>query len=367
VAHLDRVVVRRTDAFPQNHLQFSFPAVVNVSQALSVRVVANALCALPKMPPGIFDCPADFGIAYDLTFSAGGQGFATVSLKPAGCEMVHGLGPTRWIIRTPGFWRVLGKAMGLEATRNTFAGTLPSAPSLCAASAVRIVASTNFPSYGPGETVVLTSSITNRSKSACTVWLGGVSPSLVITDSKGVEVWDQCWYHDQPGACPLFLVVHQLDPGQTYTKTARWDQRSGMSGERPVRVPAGTYRFATQYTGIAGSPSVRFGVLAQPKGGFVLVYGVVRAGPTCPVEKYGHPCPPRPVRKALVEARLAQGGVVAKTRTGDSGSYSLTVPPGRYVLTVDTGSLFPRCPKLPITARASSSQRVNISCDTGIR
>jgi len=257
-AHVDRLVIRRNDPFPQNQIRFSFPAVVTVTEAASVRNTLEALCALPVMPHGTYNCPADFGVTYDLRYSAG-RPLAAVSIETSGCEVVHGLGATRWTIGTPGFWHVLGEAMGLPApTLGTFAGTLPSAPLLCAASMVRIAALTNRRSYGPGETVVLTSSITNTSKSTCTILLGGSSPSLIVTSSKGVEVWDRCWFNDEPGACSMILVAHRLDPGQTYTERARWDQRSGTPSKRPVRVSPGTYHLSTHYEGIAGTASVRF-------------------------------------------------------------------------------------------------------------
>jgi len=263
-AHVDHLVVHRVDALPQNHLYFSFPATVTVTEAESVQDVASALCALPKMPPGIFNCPADFGISYNLTFSAAGQKFAVVSLEPSGCEEVQGLGPTRWIIRNPGFWRVLGNAMGLPgATQSTFAGTLPTTSQLCRASAVRIAASANRTSYGPGQIVVMRSSITNMSSSSCTLWLGEISPTMVVTNNRGVDVWDQCRAHDQPGACNLVLVVHELNPGQSYVRTAHWDQASGTSTTPPVRVPAGTYRFSTHFDGIAGTASVKFVLRAK--------------------------------------------------------------------------------------------------------
>jgi len=124
VPHLDLLVVRRTDAFPQNHFRFSFPPVVTVSDPARVRDAGTALCALPKMPKGVFNCPADFGIDYHLTFSAAGRSFRTVIVDATGCQQVQGLGPTRWVARSPSFWQLLGEAMGLSNPTNaTFSGT----------------------------------------------------------------------------------------------------------------------------------------------------------------------------------------------------------------------------------------------------
>ena len=118
VPALDRLVVHRSDAFPQNHMRFSFPAEVTVTDAAQVRAAARALCSLPKMPSGTFACPADLGIVYHLAFFAGGRAFPTVEVDATGCESVRGLGPVRWVARSPGFWSILGRAMGLSSPSN---------------------------------------------------------------------------------------------------------------------------------------------------------------------------------------------------------------------------------------------------------
>lgn len=109
---LDRLVVRRSDAFPQNHIHFTFPAAVTVTDVARVRMVARALLTLPAMPKGIH-CPIDLGIVYQLTFFRGGQALPAISIRATGCQQVSGLGIMRWVARSPGFWRTLGLAMGL--------------------------------------------------------------------------------------------------------------------------------------------------------------------------------------------------------------------------------------------------------------
>ena len=97
------------------------------------------------------------------------------------------------------------------------------------------------------------------------------------------------------------------------------------------------------------------------------VVGVVRAGPTCPVERKSHPCRPAPVAAALVEARLPGGGIVAEVRTSKDGSYSLSVTPGHYELVIGTPNFLPHCPSRMVTVTSGSRQPIDFACDTGIR
>lgn len=123
---LDRLVVHRSDAFPQNHIRFSFPVEVTVTDATKVRAAAQALCSLPKMPSGTFHCPADFGIVYHLVFSAGERASSPVEVDATACQRVRGLGPLRWVARSPEFWPTLGRAMGLSSpSYATFRGRGP--------------------------------------------------------------------------------------------------------------------------------------------------------------------------------------------------------------------------------------------------
>jgi hypothetical protein len=125
----------------------------------------------------------------------------------------------------------------------------------CSTQDVREVVSTSQQSYGPGIMVVTISSIRNTSGKICSVAIGPTSPSLTVTNPKGVVVWNNCYANDQPGACALYLVARTLKPGATYAKTFAWDQRSGQP---PARVPTGTYQLTTQFSSIAGRHAVRF-------------------------------------------------------------------------------------------------------------
>lgn len=96
------------------------------------------------------------------------------------------------------------------------------------------------------------------------------------------------------------------------------------------------------------------------------VYGVVSMAPTCPVERVGHPCPPKPV-EALIDARNRLGALISSTRTDRLGHFALSLRPGTYLLTALNGGAFPRCPTRSAVVGSGEPVRVDISCDTGIR
>lgn len=100
-------------------------------------------------------------------------------------------------------------------------------------------------------------------------------------------------------------------------------------------------------------------------GGRGTIQGTVTAGPTCPVERVGQPCPPVPV-VSRVEARLG-GASVASSQTSATGAFSMAVPPGTYTVVVIGSGPFPRCPETPAVVAAGAVTTANVMCDTGIR
>ena len=96
------------------------------------------------------------------------------------------------------------------------------------------------------------------------------------------------------------------------------------------------------------------------------VYGYVTAGPTCPVERPGQPCPPRPLVVTL-QARDPSGRQVGAATSDAAGRYLIALPPGRYTLTAAGSSPLPRCPPTMVTIDADTATRADINCDTGIR
>ena len=102
-----------------------------------------------------------------------------------------------------------------------------------------------------------------------------------------------------------------------------------------------------------------------PAASYGTVSGTVTAGPTCPVEQVGSPCPNRPLQTTVVILSRS-GQVVSSTRSDGHGRYSVRVAPGTYFVAVET-TRWPRCPATRVEVRASRPARANVLCDTGIR
>jgi hypothetical protein len=101
--------------------------------------------------------------------------------------------------------------------------------------------------------------------------------------------------------------------------------------------------------------------------------GRLMLGPTCPVERVNDPCDPvaRPAPVTLI-AIDSSGNEAARTVTLGDGSFALDLPPGSYLLHVESsGAGLPRFSdqSVVVTARATRAepQRVVVTGDTGIR
>jgi hypothetical protein len=121
---VDSLMVQRTDALPGNHTRFTFPATDKVSSAPAAQSVAQSLCGLQQVPQKTVACPADFGVAYHLSFAAGSQRFAPVTVNAGGCQLVSGLGTLRRAPTSATLWRTLGTAIGIPHPDSAaFSGT----------------------------------------------------------------------------------------------------------------------------------------------------------------------------------------------------------------------------------------------------
>jgi hypothetical protein len=116
---IQQAVVARTNAFPSNRLSFSFPAHVSITSSLRARTIVSAICDLPAFP-GPRKCAVDFGVTYLVRFFGPNL---RVAIDPFGCQTLSGAGPVRWAARSPGFWRALGRQIGMPAANlKTFQG-----------------------------------------------------------------------------------------------------------------------------------------------------------------------------------------------------------------------------------------------------
>jgi hypothetical protein len=95
------------------------------------------------------------------------------------------------------------------------------------------------------------------------------------------------------------------------------------------------------------------------------IEGRAMAGPTCPVERAGSPCPEQPVAHAVVSVRR-DGREVSRFTTASDGTFTLALQPGEYELD-PVGSRPPTGRPVTVVVRPGSYTRVDLQYDTGIR
>jgi hypothetical protein len=98
------------------------------------------------------------------------------------------------------------------------------------------------------------------------------------------------------------------------------------------------------------------------------VVGRVLSATSCPVERAGTPCPPRPVTGAAVVA-LRNGDVVASTHSGEGGRFRLALPAGRYVIrATNVGPLASTAQRqLTVDGQQGPALVIRLVVDSGIR
>jgi hypothetical protein len=99
-----------------------------------------------------------------------------------------------------------------------------------------------------------------------------------------------------------------------------------------------------------------------PSGG---IEGTVTAGPTCPVERAGSPCPLAPWT-GTVRATAADGATY-EASTNASGAYRLPLPDGTYSVTPVVGNGPPTASPVSVTIAGATMRTLDLQVDTGIR
>ncbi len=102
-----------------------------------------------------------------------------------------------------------------------------------------------------------------------------------------------------------------------------------------------------------------------PASGDTGIAGIVTIGPTCPVERIDSPCPDRPY-----EARITiwQGDIlVAETRSGPDGRFTVRLSPGEYRVVGESGDTFPHGSEVTVTVTEGHVAPIEIRFDSGIR
>ena len=175
----------------------------------------------------------------------------------------------------------------------------------------------------------------------------------------------------------LFGVVACTSDDSTRTNTPR----SGVGSRSPtVSISAASITTsptpsAIDFTGTP-APSVTpaetptEAPTATPNGGSG-VNGVALAGPQCPVERLGSPCPDKPVANATINVRTAdQQTNIASAQTDVDGRFRVAISPGEYYLDPqppDPSRPYPIGAPQTVAVHDGEWTQVTVTYDTGIR
>lgn len=157
------------------------------------------------------------------------------------------------------------------------------------------------------------------------------------------------------------LVTQKLWVPSVVTQINKQDTATGVV---PVNND-GTGTYTTTTTTVTSTTTT-------PRPGKVAtgVEGIVKIGPTCPVEKIpaDPACADKPYPTTLVIASTImgrQGGILVKT--DDKGYFSLAMAPGTYTLRAQSTANIPSLAQMTFTVVAGKLTSVNPVFDSGIR
>jgi hypothetical protein len=96
------------------------------------------------------------------------------------------------------------------------------------------------------------------------------------------------------------------------------------------------------------------------------IRGQALAGPQCPVETQGSPCPPVPYEGTVV-ATDVESGADYTVDTDAQGRFELSLEPGTYEVSIVSDSSPPFAKPQTVTVEPGSFREIVVSVDTGIR
>jgi hypothetical protein len=96
------------------------------------------------------------------------------------------------------------------------------------------------------------------------------------------------------------------------------------------------------------------------------IRGRVFAGPQCPVEVEGSPCPDVPWEGTVVATDTSTGDRFTTTTDAD-GRFELPLAAGSYEVSIDAGSDLPFAKPQTVTVEEGVFAEIVVSVDTGIR
>jgi hypothetical protein len=96
------------------------------------------------------------------------------------------------------------------------------------------------------------------------------------------------------------------------------------------------------------------------------IRGRALAGPQCPVEIQGSPCPDRPFRGTVIATETATGDA-STVETDAEGRFELALAPGIYEVSIVSESQPPFAKPQTVEVRPGAYTTITVSVDTGIR
>lgn len=154
-------------------------------------------------------------------------------------------------------------------------------------------------------------------------------------------------------------ATQEFKLGEPVTTEAETVTLAAVSPEpkSTVQLKASDYRFAFTVA--------KREVLSYNSG----VRGTVLLGPTCPVvqEPPDPRCADKPYATSITVRRQNSTAIVATIKSGASGTFEFSLPPGSYTIVATGGATLPRCSEKDVTVRPGAYETIILSCDTGIR